>query len=75
MKTSYLALKDNVSFAQWFQANLPDTTLLVKVQDDSGITAKHIATHVSNVIASVGAEYNSIYVAFITDEDYILNNR
>lgn len=73
--TTYRALDKDALSPQWFDASLPDTTLLLTVADPT-ITAEQIARRVSDVIYTLKAEPNRIYVAFIangTNDTFIIN--
>lgn len=59
-------------FPDWVKLHFPDTTIIVTVVDS--ITAKHLIDETLGIIASVGAEANRVYVAFIDpDNDFLWN--
>ena len=62
-------------FPQWVDLRLPDTTLLLTV-DNSAITAEQIAAEVVGLIEGLGATPDKVYVAFIELEgDFLYNSK
>lgn len=57
---------------EWVTLNLPDTTLLASVPDNTD--AKILGAEIIKIIRSVGAEAEKVYIAFIDpSNDFLFN--
>jgi hypothetical protein len=65
--------KNPLLLSRLLNRELPDTTLLRRVEDPN-ISTKQIAEEVADVIRRQGAEVGKIYVAFISISDHYLIN-